>query len=439
MKTTIHFRIIGLAIMALALLVPGRVLAQTPADYGRDFGLYVHEQNEDQAVPRGRGMEILRGFFPDGPLTDEGGKSAFLTQREFLVLFERRRMEVEKESTELLDDALYRQFWLKARRMNWLPEPRLTYGSMREFLYRYSVSRKYGGTPYYEGLVLDENEINPQQFSSIRQVREIIKRLTAHGEELKRLAKPTEADRVLRSDLDKYRQAFGVLEEELKVLQHPLNLIPDLPADIRDKIVTNDLNEILSQISYDYSRNNSNRIHNLLTGLSKISGRVYQPGETLDMLGELGRDGWWMYKYGWVLFGGGEEWQFGGGLCGVATITFSPSWWAGLEIVKRWPHSSLYRNLYPTESLGLDATVYRGHKNLVMRNSLDSPVLYYVKDNPEKMELTMYVIGNSAYANIEIEGPIAMGRNKYKWIRRMEGFDGKVVVDELTTKYGAIY
>jgi hypothetical protein len=438
-KTANHFQLIGLTILLLALIVPGHVMAQSPAEFGREYGLYVHDGNRSAPVPKDRGMQVLRSFFPDGLLKDDETNRQFLNQREFLLLFEKRRMSVGKETVKLSDDSLYHQFWLKARRQNWLPDSRLTYGSLQEFLYRYSVSEKHGGIAYYEGLVLDEKEINATEFPSIRQVREIIKKLTAQGEDLKKLVKPTEADRLLRSYLDKYRQAFGVLEEELKSLQNPLNLIPDLPEDIKQKIIANDLNEILSTISYDYSRNTSNRIHNLTVGLSKISGQVYQPGDTIDITKEVSRDGWNMYKYGWVLVGGGEAWQFGGGLCGVATVTFTPSWWAGLDIIKRWPHSSYYRNLYPTESLGIDATIYRGGKNLILKNSLSSPILYYVKDDKEKKEVTMYVIGNSDYANIEIEGPISLGRNTYKWIRRMEGFDGKVTEDELTTRYGAIY
>lgn len=438
-KYSLNTRLLGLTLLLFVLFIPGRAMAQSPAEFGRDYGLYVHQGNRNEEVPRDRGMQVLRSFFPDGLLKDEGGNKPFLTQREFLLLFEKRRMAVEKDSTKLSDDALYRQFWLRVRRNNWLPDTRLTYSSMQEFLYRYSVSQAHGGIPYYEGLVLDEKEINAKQFTSIRQVREIIKRLTAHGEELKRLIEPTEEDRVLRFQLDRYRQAFGTLEEELKIMQHPLNLIPDLPQDIRDKIVANDLNEILSQITYNYSKNTSNRIHNLTKGLSKISGQVYQPGDTIDITQEIGRDGWGIYKFGWVIIGGGEEWQFGGGLCGVATVTFTPSWWAGIDIVKRFPHSSYYRSLYPKESLGIDATIYRGGKNLIMKNSLNTPILYYVKNDTEKKEVTMYVIGNSTYSNIEIEGPISLGRNTYKWIRRIMGFDGKVTVDELVTRYSAIY
>jgi len=439
-KTTHSFRIIGFTLLFLALLIPGRAMAQAPADFGREYGLNVHAENRGEQVPRGRVTKVLQYFFPVSSLMpDEPSDALFMTQQQFLTLFGKLEDLNQKTKTKLSDEALYRQVWLKSRRNNWLPDTQLTYGTLQEFLYRYLVSQKHGNIAYYEGLVLDLSEINSTQFTSIQQVQEIIKKLTAHGEQLKRLVKPTESDRTLRSQIDKYRQDFGVLLEELKVKNSPLNLIPDLPQSIRDKIVANNLNEILSQISYNYSKNTANRIHNLNVGLSKISGQVYQPGETYDFTQVLGRDGWGMYKYGWVLLGGGEAWQFGGGLCGAATVTFSPSWWAGLEIVKRYPHSALYRSLYPKESLGLDATIYRGGKNLIMKNSTDSPILYYVKNDTEKMEVTMYVIGNASYANIKIEGPILTARNTYKWIRRMERFDGTVVVDELVTKYGAIY
>lgn len=419
--------------------MPGRAMAQAPNDFGRVYGLLVSSLNKDQPVPRDRGIQVIRNFFADGLLMDVSGNSRFLTQRDFLTLFEKRRQSMERNSSPVSDDVLYRQFWLRARRMNWLQDTRLTYATMQDFLYRYSVSRAHGGIPYFTGLVLDESEINPRQFSSIGEVKYITRQLTNYGGELSQLVHPTKADLALRQKLDRYRQDFGTLEAQLETLYSPLNLIPDLPADIREKIVSNDLGEILSQISYNYSRNPANRIYNLLAGLSKISGRVYQPGDVIDITNELGRDGWGTYKYGWVLFEGTEAWQFGGGLCGAATATFTPSWWAGLEVLTRFAHSSLYRSLYPKESLGLDATIYRGHKNLVMRNNLNSPVLYYVKNDPEKMEFTLYVIGNSPYANVQIEGPTLIGRNAYKWVRRMEGFDGKVTEEQLVTRYSSVF
>lgn len=440
-KSSIHFSILTLfaSLLSFSFFAP-KALAQSPNDYGRQFGLFIHEQNEDLTVPRFKGLQVLESFFVGSPLKPSyEGANQFMTQREFLLRFEKLRLEDQGKETELSDDDLYPLTWIKARRFNWLPKTKLTYEVMQEFLYRYSVSEKHGGVPYYEGLVLEEEEISVDRFSSIEEVRNITQKLRTHAAQLRKLTRPTITQKVLLASLDQYQQSFSNLEQELKMMEHPLYKIPNLPEDIQEKIKSNDLNEILDAITYNYSTNNENRIYNLVTGAMQMSGRVFQPGEIIDLTEELGRDdGWDNYKYGWVIMGKTEAWRFGGGLCGTATITFTPSWRAGLEIISRYPHTTYYRSLYPGDSFGLDATIYRGSKNLVMKNSTESPLLYYVKDDPEKMEITMYLIGNSPYKNIEIEGPIKTGLNRYKSIRRMERFDGTVVEDELFTRYDRI-
>jgi len=412
----------------------------SPVEFGREFGLFVHQQNKDLTVPSGKGQQVLESFFAESPLKASADyTNQFMSQRDFLLGFEKLRLEAEGEKTTLSDKVLYPMLWLNARRNNWLPETNLTYKTMREYLYRYSVSQEYGGIPYYEGLVLNDEDINTQNFNSINQVRVINEQLSAHVLQLKKLTNPTKTQKTLLASLSKHSKSFDGLEDELRILNHPLNKLKDLPADIREKIMTNDLNEVLETITYNYSHNNANRIHNLVTGAMQMNGRVFQPDEVINFEKELGRDGWWKYKFGWVIFGGAEEWQFGGGLCGSATITFTPSWKAGLEIIKRYPHSVYYRNLYPEESFALDATIYRGHKNLIMKNTTGFPLLYYVENDPEKKEVTMHLIGNSPYKSIDIEGPIKISWGNYKWIRRMERFDGTVVEDELFTRYGLIY
>lgn len=427
-----------LVLVALQISVPEA--KASPVEYGREFGLFVHEQNKNLAVPKVKSQQVLEGYFLGTPLKASAADfDQFMSQRDFLLEFEKLRMEAEGEESKLSDKFLYPMTWLKVRRNNWLPNTDLTYESMREFLYRYSVSKAHGGIPYFDGLVLDKQEINTSNFTSISEARNISKELSERLSDLRRLTRPTNEQKVLLASLTNYAESFDQLEKDLRELYHPLNVLTDLPEDIRQKIVDNNLNQILSQISYDYSKNNANRIHNLTTGVAQMSGRVFEPDEILNFENELGNGGWGLYKFGWVIFGGEEVWQFGGGLCGAATITFTPSWKAGLEIIKRYPHSIYYRSLYPEESLGLDATIYRGAKNLIMKNSTGSALLYYAKNDSENKQVTMYLIGNSPYRNIEIEGPIQVSWGKYKWIRRMEQFDGRVVEDELVTRYGAMY
>ena len=439
MKNLYHSLITGLFLSFFLLAAASEVKA-SPADYGRDFGLIVHQQNQDLAVPLSHGKQVLESYFAGKLLKASADEmKQFMSQREFLLAFAKGRMAAKGDTSHVSDPVLYPLMWLEARRNNWLPDTTLTYQTLREFLYRYSVSEAYGGIPYFEGLVLDAEEISTLNYPSLRQVQAISEDLSARMAALRRLTKPSLSERTLLADLVVYAERFDILKSELRALYHPLNVLPDLPEDIQQKIVDYDLNEVLDQVSYNYSHNNANRIHNLVTGASQMSGRVFQPDEVIDFEKELGRNGWGIYKYGWVILGGTEAWQFGGGLCGSATLTFTPSWRSGLEIIRRYAHSVYYKSLYPEESFALDATIYRGHKNLIMRNSTGSPLLYYAQNDPEAKEITMYLIGNSPYKHIEIEGPIQVSWGNYKWIRRMERFDGTVVEDVLTTRYGLIY
>jgi len=415
-------------------------LAASPKEFGRDLGLVVHTENRDRTVTRLKALQVLRSYFPGAKVDLEtDGPVAFMSQREFLLWFEKLRLESEGKRTKLSDDELYRKTWLRVRRSNLLPQTRLTYGAMQEFLYRYSVSEKHGGHPFMEGLVLSEDEINADGFNSLYGVREMKSNLFAEVLRLKTLGVLSKRDRDYLEQISSYYKIYGVLEAELEIARHPFSQIADMSQELRQVVIDNDLNEVLASISYDYSHNENYRKHNLVTGTSQMHGRLYQPGETINFTDILASGGWNQYRFGWVIFGGKDEWQFGGGLCGSATMAFTPSWRSGLEIVSRFPHSAFYRNLYPEGSLGLDATIYRGAKNLIMRNSTNDPILYYVKDDPEKEEITLYLIGNAPYYHIEIEGPIEVSRNTYKWVRRMQQFDGTVLVDELTTRYGLVY
>lgn len=262
----------------------------SPVEYGREFGLFVHQQNKDLTVPSGKGQQVLESFFAESPLKSSADYTdQFMSQRDFLLSFEKLRLEAEGEKTVLSDKILYPMVWLNARRNNWLPETNLTYKTMREFLYRYSVSQEYGGISYYEGLVLNDEDINTQNFNSINQVRVINEQLSAHVLQLKKLTNPTKTQKILLASLSKHSKSFDSLEDELRILNHPLNKLKDLPADIREKIMTNDLNEVLEEITYNYSHNNANRIHNLVTGAMQMNGRVFQPDEVINFEKEHSR------------------------------------------------------------------------------------------------------------------------------------------------------
>lgn len=414
------------------------VFAQTPSGYGSEFGLFVDSKNKNLGVPIGKGEQVLQSFFEGVPLkaVQTTEYKGFMSQKDFLLSFEKLRLEHEEEGVQGSDEELYRLAWLKARRLGWLPNTQLTFESVQDFFYRYSVSKKHDGVAYYEGLVLEEGDISINNFNSIGQVRNINERLENHVTYLENLEKPTREQAGLLANLNSYSESFVAVERELEEMEHPLNKISNLPEDIRQKIIDNDLNEILGQIEYDYSKNKAYRKHNLVTGISNLSGRVYRPGEEMDFYDVLSANGWGVYRSGYAIIGGKEQLILGGGVCGSASLAFGPSWLSGLDITKRHSHSIYYQGLYP--EIGLDATIFGRQKNLKVKNNTNSPILYYIQNNPEEQTITVFVIGNSPYKNIEIEGPIKINWNTYKWVRKMEKFDGTVVVDELVSRYGAI-
>jgi len=291
---------------------------------------------------------------------------------------------------------------------------------------------------------LNVDEITIERFGNMAQVNAIQAKLSG---QLRRLR--AEYRTVGDSDdnlaeliqrIESYSEGFSRVEAEIKEREHPVNKIPDLPEDIKQKILDNDLNHVMQSTTYNYTSNIYNRQFNLVKGASQFNGRVFQPGEDISFTQVLqeGEGGLSGYLSGWVIKGDEEEWEYGGGLCGSATIFFTPSWEAGLEIVSRRGHSSYYSNLYPEESMWADATIYFGHTDVIMRNNTNSPIMFYAKDNPEAKEITMYVIGNPIYTNVEIEGPYVSG-NYGKFIRHMTLPDGTVISDTLETRYNRIY
>ncbi|MBU0578071.1 VanW family protein [Patescibacteria group bacterium] len=431
--------------------------AETPQSFGQEYGLLVHNSNQDEIVSRIKVLSVLLEFFPDAaPSIDINDDESIcslefldcynhfygyrnVTQKEFLMWF--HYLSSMHNCLYLDGDPTYNDLWLDARNNNWLTGNQVTYGVFEDFLYRYKVSDEFLGHPYYDELVLNTDEINPYNFSDLRALPEHQSNIFEHILELKSQTKLSDEEDEALERLNEYYDHFKGLEDEIREMLHPFNQISNLPDDIKAKIVEHNLNEILGQVNYNYSTNIENRKHNLVTGVSKMNGKVWMPGDVIDFMEVLGDDGgWWDYKWGWVIFGGREEWQYGGGLCGSATIIFTPSWQAGLEIITRYPHSSYYRSLYPEQSLGLDATIYRGsHKNLQIQNNTESPIIYYVENNAENEVVTVYIIGNSPYKSIEIEGPIQTASTTYKWIRSMEKEDGTVNTEELVTHYWAVY
>lgn len=362
------------------------------------------------------------------------------SQKDLLVwMYQLSRLDSGKEISTEDSENLYRRLWLEARNNNWIGDTELTYGVFQDFLYRYMITEKFN-TPYYEGLVLDSNEINVRNFSDPDVISTYEGNLFEHILKLKSKKTRSKHETAVLNILTGYYQEFKNVKTEIVRMNHPANKFPKMPESIRQAILDNNLNEVLSSVTYDYSHDTSNRRFNVVTGASKLNGDVIQPGQVIDFMYELSDKKWYDYKWGWVILEGISQWQLGGGLCGSATLIYNPSWKAGLEIVTRYPHSLYYSSLYPENGVGLDATIYRNsHKNLRIKNNTNSPIIYYVEDDTENENVSVYLIGNSPYEKVEVEGPIQINRTTYKWVRKMYYSDGTVNAEELISKYGAIY
>ncbi len=171
--------------------------AQAPKDYGWQYGLVVHLENTDQPIPKLKVLQVLMKYFPDAVnfvVDFRDPKNACkidiincdehfypyqgISQKDFLVLFERMRLLNKGKKSKLSDEELYRDLWLEARNNNWLTDSDFTYNSFQEFLYRYQISDKLE-TPYFEGFVLDESELNVNDYEDVYELRNLIKE--GHG------------------------------------------------------------------------------------------------------------------------------------------------------------------------------------------------------------------------------------------------------------------
>ncbi len=409
-----------------------------------ELSLFVNEENAKEKVPYSFAMQTLESYFTGRSLKASAAKmdEETITQKEFILAFEKLRLNEAGVSQKLDDDKLYSKAWVRARRHNWLPNVEMNHENMEKFLYRYEVSRQHGNIPYFEGLVLDATEINSEKYYSQETVAQIQDKLLKEKTKLELLERPSRSARSLMSKIEDNYMQFEALEQELIILDHPVNKLPGMTEEMKKKIEDNNLNQVLESMTYNYADNIEERQYNLTVGASKMHGNVYQDGENIDFTKELIKDGWNdVYKYGWVIFGSGAGWAFGGGLCGSSTLTFAPSWRAGLEVIERYPHTTFYNGYYPDESFGMDAAIYRGGKypkNLIMKNTTGSPLMYYVYDDKEKQEVTLYLVGNSPYKNIEIEGPTKIGYNTYRWTRKMEKHNGEIIEDNLDTRYNNV-
>jgi vancomycin resistance protein YoaR len=116
------------------------------------------------------------------------------------------------------------------------------------------------------------------------------------------------------------------------------------------------------------------RTYNLRLAASKLDGAVVMPGEVFDFNDVVGpRDEAHGYRVAPVIAQGELVDGLGGGTCQISGTLHGAAFFAGLEIVERYPHS---RPSYYIK-LGLDATVVYPTINFRFRNPFDFPIVLH--------------------------------------------------------------
>lgn len=137
---------------------------------------------------------------------------------------------------------------------------------------------------------------------------------------------------------------------------------------------------------YDRSEKYAARSYNLRVAASKLDGHVLLPGETFDFNEVVGpRDEANGYKVAPVIAEGELVDGIGGGTCQISGTLHGAAFFAGLEVVERYPHTRPSAYI----KLGLDATVVYPTINFRMKNTFSFPVVIHqtVKNGVVRAEI----------------------------------------------------
>lgn len=125
---------------------------------------------------------------------------------------------------------------------------------------------------------------------------------------------------------------------------------------------------------YNQGERMKDRTYNLRLAASKLDGAVVMPGEVFDFNEVVGpRDEAHGYRVAPVIAQGELVDGLGGGTCQISGTLHGATFFGGLDIVERYPHS---RPSYYIK-LGLDATVVYPTINFRFRNPFDFPIVLH--------------------------------------------------------------
>ena len=166
-------------------------------------------------------------------------------------------------------------------------------------------------------------------------------------------------------------------------------VVATVPATVRKADLEGiDVSEVAGFYETPHSRmrKDRDRTHNVRLGASILDGQVILPGRTLSFNDTLGdRSEARGFRYAPVIAGGAIVEGMGGGTCQVASTLYAASFFTGLIIEDRQPHSRPSSYI----KLGLDATVSYPDLDLKIRNPFEYPVVIHftVDDGMARAEI----------------------------------------------------
>ncbi|WP_072207779.1 VanW family protein [Mastigocoleus testarum] len=153
---------------------------------------------------------------------------------------------------------------------------------------------------------------------------------------------------------------------------------------------------------------NENRIYNMQLAADQINGLIIQPKQIFGFWNRVPRpiikNG---FRSGPMLLRGKLTHDVGGGLCQISTTLFNALLWANFQVLERYNHSIDAHGEKRFFTLGQDATVAYGYKDLIVRNLSDIPLVLRLEVFPEKAEVTASVWGTESIPfTVKIESKI---------------------------------
>lgn len=170
------------------------------------------------------------------------------------------------------------------------------------------------------------------------------------------------------------------LDEAMVRAQRTVEIaVSTAPARVsRQQLANIEMREVLGYFETNYNADESkrDRTYNLHLAASKINGYVWMPGEIFDFNAVVGdRSEANGFRMATVISAGELIDGVGGGTCQIAGTLHAASFFAGMDILDRRPHTRPSGYI----KMGLDATVVYPSINLRMRNNLPHPVVIHTR------------------------------------------------------------